>query len=638
MNAHTARPPEFPWTPTLLILGFALIAATTALLFYRYSVAPPEGALETDVVFFCPTESAQEPAADDPCWKKTYLPHDWRQSGIHSEHGWYTFNLELNVPPNRLWMMYVPRITSNILARLNGETIGQGGRLEAPVARNWSRPLSFSIPSGILRNGVNRFSLYVVPALGSPGYLGPIYLGPQELLTPAYNRNLGLRIGLVESINFSLVLVAFLILGHWITRPMDKLHVWFAAMSLTWALHNLNLVVVEIPVSTRAWETFRHLTLGWFVVFLVMAMHRYIDEEHPAIERFVIVAALIASLLLILMPSDAAFILYSERFWLNGTAILGAYPAFRVLQAWWHSWNPEYFIGMCAGSPILMAGLHDTLRANGLVAREHGFFIQYTAPIFLLGFTVVLLIRFARALNDSEALNQSLELRVEKKRQQLEANYKQLTKLERSQALASERERIMRDMHDGVGGQLVSALAMSESETLPAKKMQGLLNDALLDLRLMIDSLDETDGDLVSLLGTLRSRMQPALDQSGIQVHWEVQDIPAIAELGPDRSLQIMRILQEAVTNVIKHSGATHLHMKTGESDGHVFVEIKDDGNGFDGNPASGRGLHNMQYRARSAGAKIDIETGKKGTCLRVTVAKKESIPNTGDIVKDANV
>ncbi|MFK7975507.1 MAG: sensor histidine kinase [Halioglobus sp.] len=638
MNFNTQRPAEFPWTPTLLIAGFALIAATAALLFYRFSVAPPEGALETNVVYFCPTQASQEPAADDPCWTQTYLPHDWRQSEVDTQHGWYTFDLELNVPPNRLWMMYLPRVTSNVLAELNGEAIGHGGRFEEPVARNWARPLSFSIPSGILRNGVNRFSLYVAPALGSPGYLGPIYLGPQELLTPAYNRNHALRVGSVESINFSLVLVAFLILGHWITRPMDKLHVWFAAMSLAWALHNLNLIVVEIPVSTRLWETFRHLTLGWFVVFLVLAMHRYIDEEHPIIERIVVVVALVASLLLIIMPNDEAFIWYAERIWLTTTAALGAYPAFRVLQAWWRSWNPEYFIGMCAGSPILLAGLHDTLRANGWLPREHGFFIQYTAPILLLGFTVVLLIRFARALNDSEALNQSLELRVEKKREQLEENYKQLASLERSQALASERERIMRDMHDGVGGQLVSALAMSESETLPANQLQGLLNDALLDLRLMIDSLDEVDGDLVSLLGTLRSRMQPALDQSGIQVHWEVQDIPAIAELGPDRSLQIMRILQEAVTNVIKHSKATNVHMRTGETNGDVYIEIKDDGKGFEGNAGRGRGLHNMQYRAKNAGAKIDIETGNNGTSVKIIVPKEESIPNTGDTDNATNV
>lgn len=637
MNFRTQRPAEFPWTPTLLILGFALVAATIALLFYRYSVSPPEGALETNVVYFCSTKTRDEPAVDDPCWKQTYLPHDWRQSAVNAEHGWYTFDLELNVPPNRLWAMYLPRVTSNVLAQLNGEAIGHGGRFDAPVARNWARPLSFSIPSGILRNGVNRFSLYVVPALGSPGYLGPIYLGPQELLLPAYNRNHALRIGTVESINFSLVLVAFLILGHWITRPMDKLHVWFAAMSLAWALHNLNLLVIEIPVSTRIWETFRHLTLGWFVVFLVLAMHRYIDEEHPVIERLVVTLALIASLLLILMPSDESFVWYSERIWLTGTAALGAYPAFRVLQAWWRSWNPEYFIGMCGGSPILLAGLHDVLRANGFASREHGFFIQYTAPILLLGFTVVLLIRFARALNDSETLNQSLELRVEKKREQLEENYKRLNKLERSQALAGERERIMRDMHDGVGGQLVSALAMSESETLPAKQLQGLLNDALLDLRLMIDSLDENDGDLVSLLGTLRSRMQPALDQSDIQVHWNVQDIPAIAELGPDRSLQIMRILQEAVTNVIKHSHADNLHIATGESTDTVFVEIRDDGQGFDGKPGSGRGLHNMQYRAHNAGANIDIGTGATGTCVKVCVSKTESIPNTGDSVENTS-
>jgi len=596
----------------------AAVAGATA--YYQYAMTPPSDALKINAVAYCPVSTSSAPAESDTCWDKTHLPHDWRQSGIETLEGWYTFDLALNVPPNRLWTMYLPRVTSNVLARLNGEAIGHGGRMDEPVARNWSRPLLFSIPSGILKNGSNRFSLYLKAAPGSPGYLGPIYLGPEEVISHYYERNHDLRIDLVESINFSLLLVAFLIFGLWITRPMDKLHLWFAVMSLVWAAHNLNLIVIEIPVSTRTWETFRHLTLGWFVVFLVLAMHRYIEEDYPVIERIVIVLAAIASVAMMLMPSIEAFVWYSEKVWLPTLVVLGAYPAYRVLSAWWRSWNPIYFIGMCAGNPILFAGVHDLLRANGVAPREHGFFIQYTGPVLLLGFVVVLLIRFARALNQSEALNLSLEKRVEQKRLELEKNYQQLNKLERSQALAGERERIMRDMHDGVGGQLVSALALTENETTPASDLQGLLNDALLDLRLMIDSLDENDGDLVPLLGTVRNRMQPALDAEGIKVQWNVEDLPAVKQLGPDRSLQIMRIFQEAVTNVIKHADAKSLDISTGELADCVFVKIKDDGRGFSDVSGGGRGLQNMQFRARHAGAKIDIETGKGGTCVCVLI------------------
>ena len=631
MNTPKQRPAHFPWRYTLLALAIYIAAAVAATTYYRFSMAAPTDALEMSVVSFCASSMDKEPAAPDPCWKRAYLPHDWRQSGIDAMEGWYSFYLELNVPPNRLWSMYLPRVTSNVLARLNGEAIGHGGRFDDPVARNWSRPLMFSIPSGILQNGSNRFSLYVKAAPGSPGYLGPVYLGPEESISPFYERNHALRIDLVESINFSLLLVAFLILGLWLTRPKDKLNLWFAVMSLIWAAHNLNLIVVEIPVSTRTWETFRHLTLGWFVVFLVLAMHSYIEEEYPRTERFIIACAVVLSLLMLLMPTTEGFLWYAEKIWLPSIAVLGAYPAYRVLSAWWRSWSPVYFIGMCGGNPILIAGLHDLLRVNGFVPREHGFFIQYTGPILLLGFIVVLLIRFARALNDSEALNLSLERRVEAKRVELEENYQRLNRLERSQALAGERERIMRDMHDGVGGQLVSALAISENSEAPASQLQGLLHDALLDLRLMIDSLDENDGDLVSLLGTLRSRMQPALDQGGIKVHWEVRDLPAIAQLGPDRSLQIMRILQEAVTNVIKHAAADNLYIRTGETDDAVYVEIRDDGKGISKSSGKGRGLQNMQYRAGHAGARIDIATGAGGTRVQVLVPHENTIPNSGD-------
>jgi len=571
------------------------------------------------------------PEADDDCWHQVYLPHDWRDEKIEFQHGWYAFDLSLNVPPNRLWTLYIPRVTSNVLASLNGEAIGHGGRLEDPVARNWSRPLRFSIPSGILLHGDNRFSLHVKSAPGSPGYLGVFYLGPEEILRPVYKRNYGFRIDMVENINFSLILLAVLILGFWIKYPSDQMYVWFAVICFTWALHNLNLLVVEIPVSTRIWETFRHLTLGWFVVFLVFGMNRYLHRQYDVVERIAVICALLGSAVMVAIPNDDTFTWYTEAIWLNATLSLGAYPAYRALHTWWCTWNPEYLLGICAGTPMFLAGFHDALRANGLVSREQGFFIQYTAPILLLGFMVVLLIRFVRALNESEALTQSLELRVEKKRLELKANYQRLNKMERAQALAGERERIMRDMHDGVGGQLVSALAISESRDLPASQLQGLLSSALLDLRLMIDSLDQNDGDLVSLLGTVRSRMQPALDQSGITIRWEVDDLPALSQLGPDRSLQILRILQEAITNVIKHAQATTLRIATGETQSTIFVEIADDGIGFDDTAAHGRGLHNMRYRANLANAEIKIDSSSQGTSLRVILPFNDTIPNSGD-------
>ncbi len=635
MSGANSRPEKFPWSASLLITAIAGLAAIAAVVYFLYATAAPKNTLVMDVVYFCATQDSQAPNAESNCWQSVYLPHDWQKSGYEELHGWYRFGLELKVPPNRLWSIYLPRVTSNALVKINGEFVGHGGRFEDPVARNWSRPLNFSIPSGILRNGENSFSIYVKAAPGSPGYLGRIHLGPEEAIRPAYQRNHGFRVDTVESINFSLVLVAILILGHWATRPRDMLHVWFASLAILWALHNLNLLVVEIPFSVRAWETLRHLTLGWFIVVLIFCMHAFIGVDGKRIERIVAAVMAFASIAMLLMPAEASFVWYSEHVFLRICTLLGIYPAYRVLQRWWETWNPEYLIAIFAGTPILLAGVHDLARVSGYVSRENGFFIQYSAPILVLGFTIVLLIRFARALNESEALNLSLERRVESKRIELENNYTRLAELERSQTLAAERERIMRDMHDGVGGQLVSALALSQSTTTSTQEIQSLLSDALLDLRLMIDSMEQNDGDLVSLLGSIRSRMQPALAKEGIEVIWDVRDIPVISQLSADRSLQILRILQESITNAIRHSKATQLRISTGSNENVVYMEISDDGIGFDptslGKKRGGRGLENMKHRARMASTQLTVDSAPSGTTVRVTLPIGDTIPNVGD-------
>ena len=96
-----------------------------------------------------------------------------------------------------------------------------------------------------------------------------------------------------------------------------------------------------------------------------------------------------------------------------------------------------------------------------------------------------------------------------------------------------------------------------------------------------------------------------------------------LAEFGPERVLQALRIVQEAITNVVKHAQATTITVRTGEQadDGGtpgVFVEIQDDGRGMHATPASGRGIVNMRRRANQLGGRIDIASGAGGTTVRV--------------------
>jgi signal transduction histidine kinase len=149
------------------------------------------------------------------------------------------------------------------------------------------------------------------------------------------------------------------------------------------------------------------------------------------------------------------------------------------------------------------------------------------------------------------------------------------------------------------------------------------LRDALDDLRLVIDSLDPGEQDLLTVLGMVRARLEPRLAQHGLRFQWRVVEVPPLPGFGPDMALQVMRIVQEAITNVVKHARASRITIRTGEAPGPggragVFVEIVDDGNGMAAHPVPGRGLVGMRRRAARLGGVVAIDAMDRGTRVRL--------------------
>ncbi|MBA4004163.1 MAG: histidine kinase, partial [Delftia sp.] len=144
-----------------------------------------------------------------------------------------------------------------------------------------------------------------------------------------------------------------------------------------------------------------------------------------------------------------------------------------------------------------------------------------------------------------------------------------------SREVQAERRRIAADLHDGVGGLLVHAMALLDPRETRQRQAQELLEQALLDLRLMVDAMDAMEDALPVRLARLRHRLQPVLDRRGMRICWSVADPHAAAGLSgapdlpvlqdlPDLprgqpSQQLLAIAQEAVSNALQHARATTL-------------------------------------------------------------------------------
>ena len=226
--------------------------------------------------------------------------------------------------------------------------------------------------------------------------------------------------------------------------------------------------------------------------------------------------------------------------------------------------------------------------------------------------------RFARSVNQYEKLNAELEQRVAQKHAELEQNYRRMHALEQQQAIVAERSRIMSDMHDGIGAQLMSALTQVEQGQMSAAEVAQALRECLDDLRLAVDSLEPTENDLLAVLGNLRYRLEPRLKKCGIELDWQVTEVPKLVCLNPKNVLHILRILQEAFTNVLKHAHASLISVETGlDGSNRVFIRVRDNGNGFAGD-RKGRGLDNMLRRAQTVGGDLNIQASPTGTTLNL--------------------
>jgi len=176
--------------------------------------------------------------------------------------------------------------------------------------------------------------------------------------------------------------------------------------------------------------------------------------------------------------------------------------------------------------------------------------------------------------------------------------------------------RILQDMHDGMGAQLITALRLARRKDTDREKLARHIEESLQDLRLIIDSLDMTEHDLLPLLGNLRFRLEPRLQALGIQLAWDVSPLPPLTYLTPESALSVLRIVQEAVNNALQHTQSPLITISVQPHENAIIIRVADNGHGVipnDRRPGS-RGINGMQARADKLGVRLFIQGGAQGT------------------------
>jgi hypothetical protein len=276
---------------------------------------------------------------------------------------------------------------------------------------------------------------------------------------------------------------------------------------------------------------------------------------------------------------------------------------------------------LAAGLVSAAFGVHDALLRTGYLDFDRPWLSYFLIPVYMFGAGAAILERFVAHVGELRRSRGELEARVAEKTREVEATQARLAAQERERALAGERRRIMADMHDVLGSRLVGLLSLVQSGRSDREQLERELAASLDELRMSIDSVQPVEGDLGVVLGNVRHRMRSVFGATGVELDWQVGELPRMAGLTPARVLAIQRLLLEVFSNVLRHSGAKRVRVSTALADHGAQISIEDDGRGIESRECTGggRGMANLAARAGEAGGSLEISSAPGGG-TRVTL------------------
>jgi two-component system, NarL family, sensor histidine kinase UhpB len=556
------------------------------------------------------------------------LPDEWSRSrAAGGGPVWYRVGFPAPSISERgdLAGLYIEHVCSNLEVYLNGQQVASGGRMEDPITHNCNHPQLVTLPAALIRPGVNTLDIkvagYPLSTVGPrvrAGGLSALEIGPLSTLAWRHAWQTAINVSMPQAVGATLVLMgSFMFVLGFINRRESHL-AYFGALAVGWAIVDARLWLRSVPLGNAVVEFLLASMMAFITLAGVQFLLRYARYRNRVVGRLLIAQCALMPLSLVL--AGPARLHDVTNVWRYLLAIELTTAALFHLRTLWHTRSRSFWPMTLLLGAVALAGIVELAVMQLGTQRLAAHLAHLAPPVLFVVLGLRLVQQHGRALQDAESGKALLEQRVREATAEIERNFRQLSELKVEQVTERERKRIAADLHDDLGAKLLTIVHTSDSE-----RISTLAREALEEMRLSVRGLTGKPVRLSDALGDWRAEVVNRLAQAGIEAEWAAGDEEMTQLLSARAYVQTTRILREATSNIIKHSGASHCSVSCRVADGDFQLMVQDNGEGIpmelDGRLDRGHGMASMKHRAKQLQGQCLVESGPGyGTVIRLTI------------------
>lgn len=559
------------------------------------------------------------------------LPYVWDQwhKGLRGQ-AVFDIPLPMAAVPGEPVLLYFTRLGNAYEVRLNGHLLDRHGRLDRYDGNDYAQvPRVMTIPAGMLRRD-NRLQISIRADRARRAGVASPWVGTHDEIMPLYERDYLQRVTGTQVIVIMGLLVGTVALALWWTqmdpaqplgRRREPLYLLAAIAEYMWSLRVGSVLLTQPPLPRFWWDILFIEALGIWIAAMVMFSALAVGW-HGRISRTVLERTLLTLLALGIGCAVGAQWghLWLLTAWYASLGIVAL--AFVAEYSWGALRGGSHLHRLIAAALVLNVGVGIRDWAVFRLQMAHGgnSLMRYSSLLFGVLLMYIVLRRFREAAEQVRHLLATMAAQVRAKERALQASYAQVEQLAREQERVTERTRILRDLHDGVGAHISAAIRQLESGRASNDEVLQTLRDSLDQIKLSIDAMHLPAGDVTGLLANLRYRLEPKLTAADIQLLWDVAWIAPMERLDAAGMRHLQHMVFESLSNVLQHARARELRIEAKAHGTGVRIRIEDDGMGFDTSRPVRNGLRTLQERARAIGAGLSLHSHAGRTVVEITL------------------